>query len=61
MSSTRAQDRERDRLRMPTQAREVVSVLDRPLWQPLLDRAYRAMLERIDTTRGTLSLGRGRK
>ena len=34
------------------------SFKDVPLWNPMKDRGYRTMLERIDAAKVTLSLGR---
>ena len=49
---------ERDRRNMPKSAPEIVPIGLRPIWAPTKDRAYRTMLEKIDASKTTLSLGR---
>ncbi len=50
--------KERDKAAAPTTCREVVPVCERPVWNPAKDRAWVAVMERLDQTRGVISMGR---
>ena len=56
--NTRKIDKERDRRNMPKSAPVMIPIGLRPIWVPTKDRAYRTMLEKIDASKTTLSLGR---